>query len=401
MNMDTSSKVSLAATLLILTGFGAFGWDRQQRIKVLEKEREGLRSELGIAPDNVSPDRKARPGKVVRETRGDRDMAAFAARLIPMLKKMEIDEEEDEDVGNRILDEMEGLTPGEANALVAAFGPASGLNEEIRQAVLSVTIISLGENHPEESLSMLARSSDLSRDGHIEEEFISATLRCWATTNPAAARAWLDSNVEQSPELLDDEAKIGLLTGTALADPKLAFRGIGHMEITDGEEAISRIMSAGTNAEERGAIVSALRDEVANSPDEDTKAYLVETAFGNLARQVMDVGFKDSRGWLDELKPSPEEMEAISSGVLQGIASDEGRLAETGAWLEWMGRGEPEEGLAEKLRLVATQWTRKDYRAVEKWLEKLPEGPLREIASEGYQGGMSDDPESTGGDFEE
>ncbi len=397
MNADGGMRISFAVAALIVVVCAGIGWKDHGREVALEKERLGLLDLARLAGIPVDAgSRNERATKVARAGRQAVDAKDFARRLIGMIKLSTVgDDQFDEEAANRMLDEMELLDPESARIILDEAGDK--LDEETKQGVLAMVILCLGPTFPEESLALLAKTEDLDPAGHIFEAFISSTLARWAKSDPQGAVAWLRENGTKNPDQAGDDAKLGIIAGTAASDPRLAFQFIRELGVDDASDGVEKIMGAATNDGERLEIVKALREEIAKVGDGDEKAELVEGAYGELARGALDAGLANSKAWLEGVKMTPEEMEAFSEGVADRMASDPYPSNEMAGWLEWMGKAGLTETTSANLARMARAWTEQDHKAVSRWLESAPEGPLKELVAKGFEEGMG--PKRTGADF--
>jgi len=390
MSADGGMKVSYAAAGLILVVCAMIGWQGRTREAALREERSGLQDRAGVA--GIATDEADGNGRVTKVARGEPravDAKDFARRLIGMIKLAESgDGELEEEAANRLLDEMELLDPEGALVFLEATEAEAGLEAAAKDGVLGIVILCLGPGYPKESLALLAKTEDLDPGGEIYEDFIATTLGRLAKSDPQAAVEWLRENKEKDTSQVGEDSKLGIIAGTAVADPRLAFQLIRELEVEDASDGVEKIMGAGTTDAERIEIAKALREEIAKTGDEDAKEEMVSGAFGEMARGAMDAGLVNSREWLENVKMSPEEMEAFSEGAADRVASGECPGGEVAGWLEWMGKADLTEEASDNLESMAETWTEKDHKAVGRWLEAAPEGRLKELVAKGYRTGM-------------
>ncbi len=155
--------------------------------------------------------------------------------------------------------------------------------------------------------------------------------------HPQAALALLT----ESSDLVTDDAKRGLISGTAVNDPKLAFQLIGELGLKDTSQAISSIMSAAKTPEERTATLAALRDHLVTLTDEKARNEATARSVGGLTRSLAQEGFASATQWVHGANLSPAELESVAGGL-----SHSAKSGETGQWIEWIGEKlPPENGL--------------------------------------------------------
>jgi hypothetical protein len=121
------------------------------------------------------------------------------------------------------------------------------------------------------ALTLCIESAALFKDDRLGGHVISPVLALWAKTDPLAALEWVRTKAPKHPDLITDDAKRGLLSGTAVQDPALAFKRIGELGFKDTNNAISNIVNAANSPEERTATLAALRSHLATLTDDAAK----------------------------------------------------------------------------------------------------------------------------------
>ncbi len=380
--MDRGMAFSLAAAGLILAACSGIGWRNHIRETTLRQEWQEWSERARVAGISV----EAKNGRVTKAARRDGSEESptdFARRFIALVKASG-DGEVDEGVANRMLDRLELLDPGVARIILNEVEKDPDLKAETRAELHAIVIISLGVSYPEESLAMLGKTGNLDPGGIIDEDFITSLLKRRATTDPQAALAWVRENASKNPDLVGEDAKAGVIAGTAASAPPLAFQWIRELELDDADEAVGKIMRAGRNDEERSAIVNALREEIARTKDDEVKEELLTAAYPQIAQGVLDRGFLNSKTWLDGLKLAPEEMERFSEGALACLGSGDCPPDEVPRWLEWIAESDPTEATDGNLDRMAGVWAQQHPKLAGKWLESAPEGPLKDRVSKGF-----------------
>jgi hypothetical protein len=241
-----------------------------------------------------------------------------------------------------------------------------------------MSIMTFANDHPQAALTLLTESSDLYEGGWIGTHIISSSLAKWAKKDPLAALEWVRKNSEKFPDLNTDDAKRGLISGTAIQDPRLAFKLIGELGIKDNSNVISRIMRTARTPEERTATLAALREHLATIPDEKARTEAGRAAIGQLAGSVLQENFDNASKWIASSKLTPKELESFADGLFSS------KTSESGQWIEWIGQNLPPEKAAQKIESLVSNWTRNDYQAAGKWLATAPEGPTKNAAIRSY-----------------
>lgn len=261
-------KISIALSILILAAAAALGWHDHQRLVTVREHPTQLVAEaatLGLALD---PSRRADPVRITKRERENKevDAKAAAAEFIAFAKEMEAIERRggppDEATQKRIMefmDRMMSLDSAQLKILIAEIRADKSLKDESRQDLISFSIMTLANDHPQTALALFTESSDLFKDSNMmSEHVISSSLAKWAKDDPLTALEWVRKNGEKLPDLVTDDAKCGMISGAATNDPKSAFKLIGEFKIKDhgccaALPACRRVVAVHTRASELSA----------------------------------------------------------------------------------------------------------------------------------------------------
>ncbi len=382
-------KISIALSLLILAAAAGLGWHDHQRLAVVRASHTKLvaeASQLGISIDPAA--NSADPVRVTKHERENREADArlAAVEFIAFAKEMEAMEKKggqpDEATQKKILDFMDrmmSLDSAQLKILIAEIRVNKELKDETRQNLIGFSIMTLSNDHPKAALALFTESSDLFKDNGMGKHLISSSLAKWAKDDPMGALEWTKKNGEKFPDLVTDDAKRGMISGTAATDPALAFKLIGELGLKDTTQAISSIMSAAKTPEERTATFAAYRAHLATLSDEKSRGALSTTAIGTLGSSLGREGFQSATAWIEKASLTPEELEGVAGSLNHSVKS-----AETGQWIEWMGGKLPPEKVNANIRNLVTNWTRNDYQAAGKWLATAPDGPAKVSSVRAY-----------------
>ena len=382
-------KISLALSVLILAAAAGLGWHDHQRLAAVRENHTKLVAEaatLGIALD---PSRPADPVRMTKCERENKEAVAkaAAAEFIAFAKEMEAIEKKggpmDEAQQKRVMefmDRMMSLDSAQLKILIAQVRADKSLKEESRQGLIGFSIMTLANDHPQAALALFTESSDHLKDsGMMSEHLVSSSLAKWAQDDPMAALEWVRKNGEKFPDLVTDDAKRGMISGTAANDPKLAFKLIGELGIKDTSQAISAITSTAKTPDERTATLVALRDYLATLPDEKARNEATASSMGGLTRGLAREGFVSATQWIAGANFSPTELESITGGLSHSIKSDE-----AGQWIEWIGDKLPPKTSETNIRNIVRNWTTNDYQAAGKWLSTAAAGSTKNAAIRSY-----------------
>jgi len=386
-------KISYAAAALILAVGACLGWNDIQQLAVIRQDRDQLITEAarhGMLPDPTHPSAGLRIIKHERE-----DMEAGAARLaagfIAFGKEREAWEKSgggqadpamQKQMSMRMTDfreRMMAMDPAQMKILIAAVRASQDLSKETRQRLVDVSVLALANDHPQAVLALVT-GSDFAKDDPSGGYVVSSSLARWAKDDPQAALAWLRKNSDEHPDVITDDAKRGMLFGTAIQDPALAFKLIGELGLKDTDPVLHNIVGAAHSPEEKLATLAALRlhlTSIANQADRDA---VTTGALSVMANGFFPDGFTAAERWLAAAQPTPTEL----AGVAAGLNFDPGKSAETGQWIEWIATALPPEKSADRIQYFVASWTYSDSLAAGQWLTTTPDGPAKQIAVRSY-----------------
>lgn len=380
-------SIALAIAIIVLGSIPALF--QQKRLADLRDNQRKLTTQaakLGIAIDPSSTGGDARLTKRQREDIEKRastaasDVLAFARELETMRRN---GTENDAAFQSRATDMMARLLELDASQLkrvIAALRDDEGLSAETRGNLIAFTINTLAKDHPEAAITLFTESQDLMAKNLLGEHVVSSALTEWAQDDPSAALAWIRKNAATHPEIADDQARCGVLAGTAESDPKLAFQLIAELGFKDPSEAIHAIMGSGNDDPDRRTILlEALRGHLATITDEEQRDELSGKALELMARTSDRQDYDALTGWIEDAELTPKEKAQFAEGLSYYTTK-----ADTGRWVEWLASSLPAEKLADPVKELVGEWTQQDYLAAGKWLSEAADGPAKISAVEAY-----------------
>lgn len=385
-------KYSLLLAALILVAASFFGWQGQSRLSSAREENArlaGEAGELGLNTGDLSADAsKAAVAKLRRTTQEDKEAVAkdFAAKLIAFAHEMEEMQKQgqqpDPAMQKRIMDLISGLLDMDSSQLklvVMQLREAPGLSAEMRSGMVGFTVMMLANDHPATALNLLAESSDLLKESGMSRHVVSSALQKWAQSDPKAAIEWTRKNAKDHPEMVTNETKKGILTGAAKIDPALAFTLAEELDLKEDGSALGNSIAESANtAEQRTAVMKALRDHVKTLGDKE-RIVMLSNTLSALGGKVAQEGFSSGSAWLEKADLSEDEREGFANGINYWQTK-----GDTGKWLEWMEGNVPAGKLDNKVKSLMDQWTQQDYKAAGQWINDTKEGPVRNAAIRSY-----------------
>lgn len=381
-------KISIALSLLILALGSTLGWQDHQRLQRIRVVHDRVVAEAAAVGISVNALASKDGVRVTKHERADKDAEArlAAADFIAFAREIEEMEKKggppDDKMQQRIIDFMDrmmALDAGQLKLLIAEVRDAKDLKDETRQGLIGFSIMSLANDHPQAALTLFTESSDLLKADGMGQQVVSSALSKWAKDDPAGALGWIRANGEKFPDLVNDETKRGLIAGAAQNDPKLAFSLIGELGLKDSSQTVRSITDAAKTPEERTATLAALRAHLNTAQGEEGQDDLLVNGISSLARGAAGEGFEAGSKWLANANLSEDELQQAVGGI-----SDNKKGADTGKWVEWMGKSLPADKADGSIRQMVNQWAQSDYQAAGKWLAAAPAGETKNTSIRAY-----------------
>jgi hypothetical protein len=386
-------RISFAITAFILVLGAAYGWHSYEKLVRVRQVHAGLvleAGQLGISIDGRGSSDVVRVTKREREINTETDAKQLAADFISFAREMEAANEDggggDSNKQKRVIeliDRMISLNAAQIKILITELRGATGIRDEMREGMIGFSIMTLAGDHPELALAILTESSDLLKEKGMGEHVVSSSLSGWAKRDPIAAMEWVKANREKNPNLVSEDAKCGLISGTAANDPKLAFKFISELQLNDPSNAVKGIVSAANTPAERTATLEAMREYLSTVTDEASRGGMSSSAFSQMAQASAKEGFDAATRWA-ESSLTPAEFGQFADGV-----SHLGDNREEGKWIEWIGNKLPAEKSSELVTRMVRSWTQEDYQAAGTWLNSAPAGPTKNTAIRTYAEAVS------------
>ena len=378
-------KISIAASILILLLAALFGFHGHHQLFTVRETHAKLvasANQLGISIDPSRPDALVRITKSERENK-EADAKAAAVELIAYAREMEANREKgvSTDVAQQkrqmeIRDRIRSLNSAQIKILIAEVLAAKDLKDDTREELIDLSLYMLSEDSPQAVLALLTEPSDLFKGTGMGSNVISSSLAQWAKDDPLAALEWVRNNSAKFPDLITEGAKHGLIYGTAIQDPKLAFKLIGELGLKPLSFAVNAVVDAATTPEQRTATLAALREHLANLKDEKARKDLSDSTMREFAPNISKDGFEAGSQWITAAGFTPAELESFAGGL-----NDYGG---NGRWIEWIGDNLPPHKAADKIESMVRGWTQSDFQAAGNWINSVPDGPTKNTAIRSY-----------------
>lgn len=214
--------------------------------------------------------------------------------------------------------------------------------------------------------------------GIIKGQNLNAAVTAWAIYTPTSAIDWMMKNASKFPASFSENIKGRLISGSAMNDPKLAFKITGELGGNDSVSFISNIIGVAKTSEERTNVLTALREHLTTLTDEKARNEAADIGLATLAKSLNEDGFEAASQWLTAAKLTQEETLKFVSGL------DSPDSNQKSQWLQWIGTALPADKGADSIRSIVSDWTKNDYLAAGKWLTTTPAGPVKNTAIRSY-----------------
>ena len=384
-------KISIALSLLILALGSVLGWQDHQRHATLGAVYDRLVAEAahaGITLDRTQTEHGMRQTKREREREREKnevDAKNAAAELIAFAKELEAMEKKGlrsykaiQAKSLKFSDSVMSLNVAQLKLIIAEICASPELTKESQRVLISFPIMRLANHYPQTALAVLTESPDFLKEYGMGKGATSTSLAKWAKDDPAAALEWVRANSAKFSDLVDDDAKCGMLSGTAVSDPQLAFKLIAELGLKDRAKAIGNIANAAKNPEERTATLTALRAYLTTLPEGEMRDQTSKWALQSLAQAAVSEGFEAGSKWIASTGPNLENLVESSDLFYRN------HREESGKWIEWIGVNLPAEKSRGGISTMVRRWTENDYQAAGKWLAATPDSPSKNISIRYY-----------------
>ncbi len=386
--MTKQMKLSILVTIVILASGGALGLMHQSRLDVLEADHRdivGKATSLGLGDQLSDLAEDPRNTKRQREEGGG-EARAMTAELLAFAREMEAREKQGGKIGDdgndkamELMNRLMKLGAPQLKRVIAGLRDDTTVSKDSRANMIGFAIMVLGQDHPAAALALYTESADLLENGIIGQDAVAGSLRLWAKQDPAAALKWVRDNAEAHPDIADEEALQNIIAGAAMTDPVTAFKLMDDMKLDDPSGAINGVVEQARGAEQRTAVLSALRDHLAAYQDESQRDEAMAEALETMGRNLSDESFDSVTGWIKEAGLSEKEATGFAAGLSYFNTGED-----SGRWIAWMEKTLPEAAAREGADNLIGQWTQQDYLAAGNWLAGAAEGPAKEAAVATY-----------------
>lgn len=396
------SSFILTAIILITAVFIAI-WQREKNGK-LEGEYEALSSQvaqLGVDADSLAASKggltQMKLGQMMVKVNAEEFSAAqeagtrtLAGEMVTIFKESKSGAQgqgaDNPELTRRSFSTMEellGLEDRYFSLLVAEFRKNRSLTPEERSELVRSAVMILNQQNPAKALSLILESGDLLKKNHITSGTAALCLSALAEKDPKAGLEWIDAHKDN--EHLSAFGRQRTFTMVARKKPELLLERLMKMEwngdnVPDSLNEMATALRTGANPD---TVLKALRriKPVGDEPGTKTRGGAVrDWILTGIGGQLVEGSFEQSKTWMESANLTGEEKGKVLAGMRVFLNNN----PDPAPWLEWLRGLLPEEKMAEKMREIIPQWTRRDYSAVGAWLNGQPAGKAKDEAILSY-----------------
>lgn len=387
-------KLSLASAGLILAVAAIFFWRNQEHLTALRMAEQRFAAEadaLGIPADMERLPTTSRNAERSREYKREtahtyaRECISFAQA---MNARLDHDRAFDERIQSRILTLEENLLNLDSHQLRivgADILSNPDLDDGMRGHTLNFWIMMLSHQRPAEALAILGTSSGMFGDkgnNGMSAAAFATCLTVMADRDPMATLEWMRENAASYPEIITDDVKRDILAGAARQNPQLAFQLLDELGFSDPgllAGALEGIIRSASSPQEFHAMLAAVRNHAGTIRDAYVAEQFRRLALSTMGTQIAADGIPGVETWLAASDLTAADQQSLVDGVSYSVTK-----AETGQWIEWLGKTMSGPQLELRVRALMSDWTRADYQAAGTWLNSIVDGPVKQSAVQGY-----------------
>ena len=324
------------------------------------------------------PTRRSNAGRGTRHEREDKQDVArkLAADFIACVEKSDTSTTAEKETMAELLASVASLDTAQLKTLFAEILANKQLTGSARRKLL-FSLAEVASDQPQAALAMLTESVDLTQEGDLAKDLISASLSKWANADPTAMLGWIRKNDGIFRQFVDSNNKVRIVGCAAVNHPALALQLVDQIGLDPEERkmAYHEIPGRAGTLEDRTATFKSITRYLASLPagkeKDDTEDTLLRSVIQHAARDGCDAATQ----WFASVGFVPKQLdELLNYGVFLNTR-------QPGKWIEWLGKMESSEALESTMNGLLGRWTYVDRKGVGQWLESIPAGPTKTLAT--------------------
>jgi hypothetical protein len=280
-----------------------------------------------------------------------------------------------------MMDRISALDGTSIKSFIAEVRSTTEIKEDMKEGLIGFSIMMLASDHPQAALAIYTETADVLKNKNMKEQAIASALAQWAKQSPDAALEWVRKNGEAHPDVVTERAKLGIINGTALGNPKLAFKLIDELKLSDPGDAINQMINSAKTPKDRTALLESMRGYYETIADSEKRERLQSNGILNLAMGAAGDGFEPASKWLESANLSAKDLENLGAG---GMHVYNMKGDDTGKWITWISEKVPGDQSKNGIRNMMQTWAQQDYKAAGLWLDQAPAGPAKNESIRAY-----------------
>lgn len=385
-------KVSLACSAVILLA-GAWGSRIKEQASQRGREkslaiRAGQASSLGETPATRKRPSTAKPETAAFDFANLLEVVTRTQHRMATGEKITPEEHERE---KKLAGQIRALEPSELEDFISRILSHDSLRLDLRRLWAGRAFEQLALSDPDKSLDLLAAHKAAYAGSPVGARILAAITGDGALKNADQAFARLERFTVAHPEFNHEEAVKGAVWRVMQENPELFYKLLPKQVEPLGADAVGYLLKSATTASDTNEkclpIVVYLRDYLPRVADPQERKRLQKDILGSMVFDHGERGYDTTQRWMKEMALSRDEVRV--AGL---YASDNCRPEETGKWLEWIGREQPFESLAEgeqkewynRVTRLIGSWVDSDSQSVGRWIETQEPGKLRDRSVSAY-----------------
>jgi hypothetical protein len=234
----------------------------------------------------------------------------------------------------------------------------------------------VASDQPQAALTMLTGSVDLTKEGDLAKDLISASLSKWANADPTAMLGGIRKNEEIFRQFVDGNNKARIVGCAAVNHPALALQLVDQIGLGPEERkmAFREIPGRAGTLEDRTTTFKAISRYLVSLPVSKAKDQAEETLLRSVFSHAALDGCDAATQWFESIGFVPKQLDELRNNdvFING--------QQPGKWIECLGKMELSEDLTSTMEDLLGRWTDVDRRGVSQWLESIPASPTKTLA---------------------
>ncbi|MBK1884181.1 hypothetical protein JIN85_17310 [Luteolibacter pohnpeiensis] len=350
--------------LILITGSG-FAWFQHSHLRHLKSEL-AVQTNLTKQHANASNRSSQSRANLRKEAEELADIFIGIARKGP-------DSEMDIAYKQRVLDitTQVGAMGSASKFFIRKIYAAQDIDPALRMDVIRFPINELTRKYPSVYLQMVHQEIETMGIGPFTEYNIRLSVQNLAVDDLEGAKKWLTQHMDELPEQVTGNAKLGLIFTAAKSNPSLAFKWMDELEI-DASDCMQSIALTDQSPEQRSNLLASFRNYTQDIQNSEKRSEVMKSAFPLFAQSATKDGFEKGSRWLEASNFSEGEMELAIYGIADGINSNRLKSEEIAQWVTWFGAHVTQLKDENGIRQMMRKWLIKDYEAAGNWLSNCP-----------------------------